>query len=351
MANKFRKFRMEKLEERQMMAGDMTAYVEFDSIGYETLYINEKAGQAGRDNSVFIRQMSDHTIRVLGTPTANGSISLVNGKQYQDFTFKTVAPNLIVKLGGGNDTVNITEITSPWLNFVRMAVDVGAATASGNADQDSVSITNVLNGAGLSIITGADKDQVNVDHVTTNSLAIGADAGDDRVAIYNSTFYRQVSVQLGAGADDVKVMHVDVNSDVLDIQLGSENNTFLIDDVDVHNAHGIGTVAVIGGNQNDTGSILNVSTGLVWAPLSNGSDSLVLDHITAKEMRVEGGDGIDSLKMKNLAVDEVFQTGWETINGFPPLKDGLTTTPVKWASTTPTSTSPTPKLKLASIRR
>src|SRR2546423_5124111 len=111
MSKQFRTFRMEQLEERQMMAGDINAYVK-DNI----LHIDEAAGQAGRDSSVFIRQMGEDTVRVLGTLNADGSASLINGKQYQDFkftpAFKAMRPiKLDVNLGGGGDTVNIADFS------------------------------------------------------------------------------------------------------------------------------------------------------------------------------------------------------------------------------------------------
>src|SRR5262245_32887973 len=116
---------MEQLEDRQMMAGDMSAYIAADGLGRDTLYVKEATGQAGRGNSVFIRQMGQDTIRVLGSVNADGSISLVNGKQYEDFKIAKMPGKvndmrpiiLDVNLGRGNDTVNVTEISRYGATF------------------------------------------------------------------------------------------------------------------------------------------------------------------------------------------------------------------------------------------
>src|SRR4051794_36583312 len=92
------KLNLENLEDRQMMAGDLAAYVSGGN-----LYVNEAPGQIGQDNGVIISQLANGKIRVSGDFTPMGSgVSKVNGMAFQDFT---VTNNLIVKLGAGNDGI------------------------------------------------------------------------------------------------------------------------------------------------------------------------------------------------------------------------------------------------------
>src|SRR4029079_8844341 len=75
------RFRMEMLETRQMMAGDVAA-----SVVNGNLYINEALGQSGLDSGVRVCQVSPGVVRVQGAENnGDGSTSLVNGHQYQDF--------------------------------------------------------------------------------------------------------------------------------------------------------------------------------------------------------------------------------------------------------------------------
>jgi hypothetical protein len=64
-ANSFGKPRqlgIESLEKRELMAGDVTAYVQ-----YGNLYINEAAKQVGMDNAIQITRLDNGQIRVAGT--------------------------------------------------------------------------------------------------------------------------------------------------------------------------------------------------------------------------------------------------------------------------------------------
>jgi hypothetical protein len=76
--NRPARFRMEQLETRQMMAGDVAAVVTAGN-----LYLSE-GGQLSGDNGVLISQLENGLIRVQGTDAnqAGGAKSLINGKAY-----------------------------------------------------------------------------------------------------------------------------------------------------------------------------------------------------------------------------------------------------------------------------
>jgi len=369
--NRSRTFRMERLEERQMMAGDINAYISNVGYGIDTLYIEEAADQAGRDNSVFIKQLTDNTIRVIGTANADGSLSLINGKQYQDFTITKdgsyLRPlRLDVYLGRGNDTVNVTEFNKVGGPFFLHDVSINVRDTSGTVpDQDSVymsyvdvhSYNNDHPAGRIQISTGAGNDLVSINQVSAvnphyyeDALGIGTGAGADRVEVYNSTFSGNVGIGTGLATendvDDLKMVNVRVAGDSkLDVRLGGGNDTFSFDRINMDYDWLLGRFNLDAGTGNDTGSIKNVTAHSVKALLGDGSDTLALDYVFAREMDLQGQGGTgDKLTKNHITVDKVFETGWETINGLPALKDGLTTTPLTWTSTAPNWISTTPKV-------
>ena len=75
MLNRHRKLRMEQMEAREMMAGDVTA-----SVVNGSLYLTEAAGQTNRDNAVTISQISASHVRVTGNATTTDhTFSKING--------------------------------------------------------------------------------------------------------------------------------------------------------------------------------------------------------------------------------------------------------------------------------
>ena len=373
MTKRFRTFRMEQLEARQMMAGDLDVSFTTENFGVDTLVVREATGQVGRDNSVFIKQMSGDTIRVIGTANVDGSLSLINGKQYQDFKVTPMNAGrrpiqIDVDLGGGNDTVNVTDFsgTGPMFGTFFLQNVVIDVTDTGDIGQDSVYLSHLDVGDNIGrirITTGAGNDIVSLDDVSANNeewgaLGIGTGAGADRVEVYNSSFVGDVGIGTGDAAeaevDDVRIVNVSLgggNSD-MEVTLGGGNDTFLFDGVTLPEPdHGWVTEFLLDtGAGNDTGSIKNVSAYRVKTLLGDGSDTLALDYIRAREMDLQGQEGSgDTLTKNHITVDQVFESGWETINGLPTLKPGLITSgTLQINPTTPPTFNPT---TLPTLRR
>ena len=124
MSSRQRKLNMERMEAREMMAGDVTA-----TVTGGTLYLTEAAGQAGRDNSVIVSQIAPGNIRVAGNATTtDSSVSKINGNSkvktpaaFQDFN---VTGGLVVKFGGGSDLVVFDESAPP--TFKDVNIDLAA---------------------------------------------------------------------------------------------------------------------------------------------------------------------------------------------------------------------------------
>ena len=197
MSNHHRKLRMEQMERREMMAGDIAAFMQGGN-----LILNEAAGQAGRDNAVSIMRLSDTMVRVTGMPTlADGTVSKVNGMSFQDFA---ISPNtsLFVNFGGGNDAVTFAPAGGE-ISFKEIHVDVAAP-----------SLITRTRGTTAQPFTfpSPDNDVVFLERFhTTGAVSINTGTGNDIVTIKNAKIgdvgltAANVSINTGAGADIVKV--------------------------------------------------------------------------------------------------------------------------------------------------
>lgn len=314
MFNRSRTFFMERLEDRQLMAGDVTAYFQNN-----TLFLDEAAGQANTNNSVIIRQIGEtNKLRISGNTTADGTSSLVNGQPYVDITLPATTPVAIDALfGGGDDTVILTEMTPFGMALSNITIRAGAY---GFTDSDSVLVTNVNTNASIGISTEAGNDWVYVDSVGANSLGVNTRDGSDRVQVVNSGFTRNVSIYTAGYSpiddDYVQMLGVNVYGGSLQVDLGDGRNTFQFDRVNATDAYGFGEFRLTTGAGNDSGSIRNLNTWNLSTSLGNADDNLQLDYIRAHNMTLDGSGGIDNLsKTNNMWVDQAFETGWELLGG------------------------------------
>ncbi len=263
-----RRFHLERLETRQMMAGDVAATLQNGS-----LYLSEAGRQIGKDNSVLISSVSANTIRIEGGATANGTRSLINGAKFQDFA---LPGSLFVNFGGGKDKVEFS-----WLSgIVRLqdvSIDVGVGSAARDTDKDQVSIRNLQTSGSLSIFTGANDDQVTIDQSTIGDgagidrLRIFAGAGADTVSMRQSTLVRgDVEMQTYDSLSELDhddaylTQNVRVDKSLV-ARLGGGDDVFLVErDLRTDDPFGLivsGSATVDAGAGNDTINMLGVALG------------------------------------------------------------------------------------------
>jgi hypothetical protein len=306
MSNRLNKFGMEKLEDRQMMAGDIAAYVSGGD-----LYVNEAVGQAGQDNTVFMSTLANGKVRVT---------SITNLLNPQDFT---VTGNVYVNLGGGNDRVDFDcDLTPPGPpNFNKFVhINVGSSTTP---DDDRVNVWGAEVNGLMQIDTGAGNDRVFVNEATVagDGLVINTGAGVDNVGVEDSDL-------------DALVIHTydslaETDGDVIDVQrvvagtvrarLGGGNDQFLIRSVDADNFD------IDAGSGSDTGALEYIrAADTVLTRMGDGSDTLVIDHVTADDLRLLGEAGLnDSLTKRGTnTFNTTTQTGWEWVDGMRRLQFG-----------------------------
>jgi hypothetical protein len=192
-----KRFSMESLEARQMMAGDLAAY----AIG-GNLYITEANGQAGTDNGVRVSQLANGMIRVEGAEANDGTDdkSLVNGQTFQDFM---IPGDLIVKLGAGHDRLHLGfdgGVGAP--SFNNISINMAAAPLLVLSDYTAMKL-------GPSIFNTPDDDQVfGWGFSSRGSVNVTTGAGSDwvfmgRSFIGDGAGVDKLTINTGAGADSV----------------------------------------------------------------------------------------------------------------------------------------------------
>jgi hypothetical protein len=204
MARGFRKLRMEQMEGRQMMAGDVFAYLQNGS-----LYVNEAQGQAGRDNGITISQMENGIVRIQGHDplnTTTGTPSKVNGAAYVDLQLPSsdlgTGRNLYVNLGGSEDQIVFQNGTGGVPTFQNVSLSVGGVVKKGTSENDRIIVNSLAVHGSLTVDTGAGDDWVFL-----SSTTIGDGWGADLATI-----------NTGAGADTVTVKNGTQIHGLLDIQ-------------------------------------------------------------------------------------------------------------------------------------
>jgi len=317
-SSKSRGLSVERLEGREMMAADVSAYVLNGA-----LFVGESAGAPGGQNGVQVVQVAPGTIRVKGLQADDGGTSRVNGHAYQDFAG---VGSLFVNLGGGNDRVVVGgESTTTALDDVFVNTDGSQVFNAYGFDYDKVIVQHLTTTGTVDIRTGPGNDSVTVgsstignddldsltihtgggsDTVTLGNVAVagnlavftsdatGTAANADRVYLQTVTAHNGLLVQAGAGKDSLTATDVTSASDIL-FDLGAGNDTARLNSVRA------------GGDFNVT--------------MDAGNDTLAVTYLRANRLTLDGGTGTDSLTTGvDGTVGLLSEPNWELINGHVP---------------------------------
>jgi hypothetical protein len=330
MSNRNRKLNMERMEAREMMAGDVAA-----TVTGGTLYLNEAAGQAGRDNSVIISQIAPGRVRVSSNATTtDGTYSKINGAASQDFN---VSGGLVVKFGGGSDLVVFDQSAPPTFKDVNIDLAapplvIKAAAKTANAVPTALPVDNdnlIMWGANIN-----------------GNLTVNTGVGNDWVYIANTPITGNVSINTGAGADTAQLQNmVGTIGGSVDIQLYSSLAEKDADVAWLDHVAAYGNINVRGGDGADLIHLdhvtsykdFNLDAGAgddkleinyacavdnFFAKLGDGNDNAtVTDLYTIHgKTQLDGGNGSDSLtKTGAFPTVQLTQTGFEWVNGRPVL--------------------------------
>jgi hypothetical protein len=332
------KLRVESLESRQMMAGDVTA-----SLSGGNLYLTEAAGQANQENSVVISQLPGGQIQVSGNAQiSNDSVSsLVNGQAYQNFT---VPGSLFVNFGGGNDRVIFSDNPDFAPHFANVSINVGAPeplvlargiTATNTAvkngpDTDQVFIFSAVTTGNMTINTGRDHDWISMGQQVpwnelniAGNLSINSGAGADTVNLLTTQEHGSAKIDIQTykslietDADHVWLSNAVSNGDI-NVRTGGGDDSIHLDLCTAF--HDINLNAGAG---NDTMDLIqDLAVDKLMADLGAGNDTLNVNTLyfgNDQNVILTGGTGYDSLN--STGIDPTHfghfpKSGWERING------------------------------------
>lgn len=276
---KHSRFHMESLENRELMAGDVAV-----SVSGGNMLIQEAGNSYQGAQAVQVSQLGNGKIRVQGLTNAGGTVTKVNGLNYQDFT---VTGDLTVNLGAANDYLSLNG--GSFRN-----VNVQMHQPGGAADSDAVFISDTRTTGDMTIKTGAGNDVVDINHA-----AIGNDASDD------------LSIFSGAGGDSIRMngwTSVRGNLTVQAYDSYYENDN---DFVDINTAVAYNRVDVYTGFGNDTVNMTAVTAGThVVLATGDGNDTVKLREVQAlDDFYVYLGNGDDNMDMVYLRADHLTVDG------------------------------------------
>jgi hypothetical protein len=317
------RFHMERLENRQMMAGDFDAF--FGAPG--TLFIREAAGSVGGNQTVVVSILPDGKVRVEGGGTpSNPTGSSVNG-QFAPVEFAINGfLNIDMSLGGGQDQV-IVFGKLPGQNTPRVNnLKINTASSSDNAnDADTVEVVGITVLGNFDVNTGAGRDLVRMDNsLVAQNMTIRAGTVNpagltdrDDVILNGVRVDRSLLITTGESNDVVTVKNVN-------LPRGDQGGHITIDTGNGADAINVGSVPVvvpIGAQLANFGPVtaaggLHIKAG---TDLQNDVDTVrILDAFFDQNIVVELGAGNDNLNMVHAlagaSISLAGQKGNDTMN-------------------------------------
>lgn len=196
MARQRRKFRscsFESLEDRRLLAGDVSA-----SIVQGDLVIEGDS----QDNGISITAGATPGTVVVTGINVGGSATNLNGTANGSVTLSGFTDDLKIKMKGGNDAVTITGLTVP-----------DDADIDGGDGNDTFTLSNVTINDSLDMDLDKDDDTATLTNVTVSDEAeIEGSRGADNVTITNSIF-DELEVEIGRDNDNLNISGTTVHDE------------------------------------------------------------------------------------------------------------------------------------------
>ncbi len=301
-----RKLTLENLENRKLMAGNITA-------GLDSAGVLQISGDSSA-NGVAIYQISDTTIRIAGL-TQGGLGTMINGStSVRDFRN---VQGLNVNLGSGSDRVEIGTGAASG----RTTILNRGATIDGGSGDDTIKLERSATLGNVIIVGGTGHDTVVVNQVKVGSpldefrqgeLMIQTGYGNDRIEVSNTTVNQSVNIESGLGlysdqvtlnnvsaGEDINVWAVELDNFRTDTTINANLTSVTAgDEVRVDTRHAQAQI-----------TMKQVTADAVFAELGAKDDSLRLESIVSNSTQVSGGDGYDTLS--TYLAGKVFRTGFE----------------------------------------
>ena len=259
------KLRMENLEDRNLMAGDVAVQVTGGSL---VLTGDQES------NGVELVSTGVEGQYIVTGLDAGGDATTVNGESTA-LVVDGVTRSVHVRLGDGDDTLQAPNLNVDGPMRVRMgrgndAVHIGDV----EADEAVVEITR-----GLNVSLGDGDDRAGIANAKVRGMRVSGGAGDDEIRIRN-TKNRIVRVAGRAGEDDIRL-----------------NN--------VHARH----IGIHSGANDDSVRVVDSKTQRLFAHLGLGDDNIAINGTEARRLRIVGSEGANAIET-DLALEELEASGF-----------------------------------------
>lgn len=296
------KLSVERLENRSLMAGNVTAFMSGPDLIIEgDDAVNTISIESFGDNVVQVRGFNDNTL----TPT---SVNLTpNGLRL----FFDVTGDILLHMNGGGDVVRISNLIVDQQLIIDMGggnneLFMGRDVTGSNLRFEGTGSGPLYVAAEMIITTGNENDTVvqSDTHVGGES-SITFNAGNDQLLIrrpaqtgLNVEYFNALTVLPGDGVDSVDVTGLIAHGLTIEDRSGQLNAQLFSMDI-------YGTLKVLGGGNTDFMNINATNTrGQVLLAPESSQDFVNYSGI-AGYLKIEAGDGDDRVSM-SAALDELY---------------------------------------------
>ena len=263
------RLRLESLESRQMMAGDVSAF----AIS-RILYVNGDV----LSNGVALVNDGNGNINVVGL-AQGGEATTINDGASQVFT---KIKDVVITMNKGDDAIVVSDLFINGNLYIQGAKDNDVVALGQFDDTDSL-IDDAVDSL-LGALT------------VKKSVIIDTSDGDDTVLARDTTVTKSIVVSTGVGNDTVRFDSQDNPGDPtyvpgltaikgVTISTATGNDAVLLDRVTTEKALTIST-----SNDNDDVTISRVSAKSLNAPLGSGDDDISVEDTTILKTATFNGD-------------------------------------------------------------
>ncbi len=214
---KEKRFQLERLESRLILAGNVHAAVVNGNL--------EITGD-GAPNGVLVAQVNETTFLVRGLE-AGGENTSIDGQARR--VFRDVTGDVKINTGGGADRILVGRAANGSVLPKQLIIDSG----KGN---DRVVCTNVVVKGAVTIQLGQGADLLSLKEFKARQIAnLHSGANADRVLLNSTLFNSLISIRTGDGTD--KLIIGSSRADQVVVQLGGKSDWMSVDGTSVRYAY------------------------------------------------------------------------------------------------------------------
>jgi len=261
--------RLESLENRNLMAGDVAANV----LG-GTLFLS---GDQEANGVVLSSTAEDGQFIVAGID-AGGEATTING-EVSPLVIDDAIRRVVIRTGDGDDVVKVPHMQlTGWMNVRTGRGDDTVKIGDAEADAALVNIRR-----GLNVNLGIGDDEAAIGNTRARWLRVNGGTGDDSIHVKDARVRRGLRIAGRSGSDDIRLNNVTARN-----------------------------IGISGGADNDTVSVAATRATRLSVQMGFGDDQLSVHDSKFRRTGLRGGVGTDALRT-DLALEDIYVRGFENV--------------------------------------